>query len=101
MLPFGMTAPMPLLMVAAVALEELQLKVALAPATNVAGEAAIVTVGGTTGVVTNPTHPVNQPVIQITAMDDSRRELRVRGLFMSVFGCQKGGRKLHAWSIFS
>src|ERR1700690_288430 len=99
-LPFSVTVPTPLLMLADAALEELQVKVALAPAATVGGEAAIVTVGATTGVATNPTHPVNPAVIKLAAMDNSRWALRSRGRFMSLYGCQKGGPKLHGSSIF-
>src|SRR5450631_3252301 len=87
-------------MVADEALAEVQVKVALPPAITVAGKAAILTVGAATGVGTKPTHPVSQAVRKLTATDNNRRWFRGRGLFMSVYGCQKGRRELLWTSIF-
>lgn len=78
------TGPIPLLMVADAALEELQVKVAVAPEITVAGEAENVTVGIATGVGTRPTQPVNQEVIKITAMDANKRDAVGLHLSMSL-----------------
>jgi hypothetical protein len=95
-LPLSATVPIPLLIVADEAWAEIQVKVALAPATIVVGEAAKVTVGGIgTGVATEPAQPVNKPVVKPKVMHSNRREVQGQSLFMSVFGCSKGGRKLH------
>jgi hypothetical protein len=98
--PFGVTVPIPLLMVADVALAEVQVKVALAPAAMVAGKTVILTVGAATGVGTKPTHPVSQAVNKLTAIDSNTREFRGRDIFMLVLRCQKGHRELLWTSVF-
>ena len=71
MLPVDATVPTPLLMVADAALAEVHVKVALAPAVIVVGEAANVTVGAG-GVPDLPTQPFNKPVVKLKARDSSR-----------------------------
>ena len=76
--------PIPLLIVADEAWAEVQVKVALAPAAIVVGEAAKVTVGGVgTGVATEPAQPVNKPVVKPKVMHSNRREVQGQSLFMS------------------
>jgi hypothetical protein len=77
---------MPLLIVADKALTEAQVRVALAPAATIAGEAVNVTVGG--GVATKPTQPVNAPAIRLKARDNHKRRVQA---CMSALGCRKGG----------
>ena len=68
MLPDGATVPKPLLIVADEELSEVQVKVALAPAVIVVGDAANVTVGAG-GVPDMPTQPVNQPIVTLKTRD--------------------------------
>ena len=87
MLPVGATIPIPLLIAADAALAEVHVKVALAPAAIVVGEAANVTVGAG-GLAPTPTQPVNKPVAKLKARDNSsRRGARSLDLFMSALGC--------------
>jgi hypothetical protein len=82
MFPLVATLPIPLLMVADAALEEFQVKVAVAPAITVVGEAESETDGATTGVATKPTQPVNQAVIKINAVDANKRDAAGQESFM-------------------
>ena len=70
-LPVDATVPTPLLMVADAALAEVHVRVALAPAVIVVGEAENVTVGAG-GEPDMPTQPVNKPVVRLKARDNSR-----------------------------
>jgi hypothetical protein len=74
-LPLGATVPIPLLIVADAALEEVHAKVALVPAVMVAGEAANVTVGAAV-VATKPTQLVNKPVAKLKARHNSNNSNR-------------------------
>jgi hypothetical protein len=72
-LPAGATAPTPPLIVADVALFDVQLKVALNPAVTVVGKAANVTVGagGTGGAAAEDPHPLNKLAVKLKTMDNN------------------------------
>jgi hypothetical protein len=72
-LPAGATVPTPPLIVADVALFDVQLKVELNPAVTAVGKAANVTVGAgaTGGVAAEDPHPLNQPVAKLKTRDNT------------------------------
>ena len=61
--------PIPLSIVTDAVLAEAHVKVALAPAVIVPGEAASVTVGSAAGVATKPTQPVKKAVAKLRTRD--------------------------------
>ncbi len=92
MLPAGATVPIPLLIVADVALLDVHVKVVLNPAVIVVGKAANTTVGagGTGGAVAEDPHPLNKPVAKLrTRNNNNRCVLRSRCLFIVRLRCGK------------
>lgn len=91
-LPLGATVPTPLLIVADVALFDVQVKVALNPAVTVAGKAANTTVGagGTGGAAAEDPHPLDKPVAKLrTRNNNNRCAVRSRCLFIVRLRCGK------------
>jgi hypothetical protein len=89
-LPVGATVPIPLLIVADVALFDVQVKVALNPAVTVVGKAANVTVGAgaTGGVAAEDPHPLNKPEAKLKIRNNNNRwTLRSRCLFIAQLRC--------------
>lgn len=90
MLPAGATVPTPPLIVAKLALFDVQLKVELNPAVTVVGKAAKATVGAGArgGVAAKDPHPLNKPVAKLKTRDNNNRgAVRSRCLFIVQLRC--------------